>query len=312
MRKPITHARQAPGLVREGTRPAPRALIGLPALIVLLSCLDSTVATEAPELDPTPLLDRLGRVAWLYADTALRFSCRETITVDRGSPHRYDYIYTHDKDGRFRDYRTRPGRSSGKEVNLGNEGLRRWVSQAYSWVFIFRADRRERFRFAASAGGDVLGRPAVRLDFEPIPPYKENVNDWAGTAFIDRDTSQILKVEGWSRADFLERSGFDNALEALRTAPHGFGPPAGIESPRYFTFETTVTEFGAEKNGMRFPSEVRIELRRYRVPGAGGRDFDSVPVYQVRQAYTGYRFFSVRTAGEIKAMFSGSAAAPPP
>jgi hypothetical protein len=305
---PIVHARQAPGLVREGTRPAPRAPIVLAALIVLLSCLDPAVATEAPESDLAPLLDRLGRVAWLYADTALRFSCRETITVDRGSPHRYDYIYTHDKDGRFKDYRTRPGRRSGQEVNLRNEGLRRWVSQAYSWVFIFRADRRERFRFVAGDGGDVLGRPALRLDFEPIPPYEENVNDWAGTAFIDRDTWQILKVEGWSRVDFLERSSFDNALEALRTALPGVGPPAGIEpQPRYFTFETIVTEFGAEKNGMRFPSEVLIELRRYRVPGHGGREFDSAPVYQVRQAYTGYRFFSVRTAGEIRAMLSGSA-----
>jgi len=311
MRMPIVHARQTPGLVSGGTRPAPRAPIVLPALIVLLSCLDPAVATETTKSDITPLLDRLGRVAWLYADTALRFSCRETITVDGGSPHRYDYIYTHDKDGRFKDYRTRPGRRSGQEVNLRNEGLRRWVSQAYSWVFIFRADRRERFRFAASAGGEVLGRPAVRLDFEPIPRYNENVNDWAGTAFIDRDTSQILKVEGRSRVDFLERLSFDNALEALRTAPHVVRPPAGIgPPPRYFTFETIVTEFGAEKNGMRFPSEVRIEMRRYRVPGATGREFDSVPLYQVRQTYTDYRFFSVRTAGEIKAMFSASA--PPP
>ena len=278
-----------------------------PALIVLLSCVGAVAAAGEPGPDLTPLLDRLGRIAWLYADAALSFSCRETITVDDKSPHRYDYIYTHDEDGRFRDYRTRPSRRSGREVKLRTERLPRWFGQAYSWVFIFRRDRRERFRFTVGDGGEVLGRPAVRIDFEPIPPFEQGVNDWVGTAFIDREATQILRVEASPPADFLERSKFTAALEAQHDLPAGAAPQV-----RYFSFETIVTEFGAEKNGMRFPSEVRIDMRRYRVPGHRGREFDSVPVYRVRQVYTDYRFFSVRTADEISALFSPSRAADRP
>jgi len=287
-----------------------RVLLVPTALILLLSCLGRALAAETTSPDLTPMLDRLGRVAWLYADTALRFSCRETITVDRGSPHRYDYIYSHDENGRFKDYRTRPGGRSGREIDLADEHLRRWVSQAYSLIFFFRADRRERFHFKAGDGGVVLGRPALRIEFVPIPPYEADVNDWSGTAFIDRTTWQILKVEGWPRTEFLARANFDSALEELRTGAPPYVPPGGVDPPpSSFSFETVTTEFGIEKNGMRFPSEVRIEMRRYRVPGRAGRTYDATPVYQVRQTYTNYRFFSVRTAAEIQDLFA--APAPP-
>jgi hypothetical protein len=291
--------------------PLPLPIV-LASVLVLLAQGGLALAADTPDPDLTPMLDRLGRVAWLYADVALHFSCRETITVDGRSAHHYDYIYTHDEDGRFKDYRTRPGWHSGQEVDLADEHLPRWLGQAYSWVFIFRADRRERYRFAASDGGEVLGRPAVRLDFTPIPPYEENVNDWWGTFFIDRDTSQILKVEASSLNDFLERARFADTLKALRESPPDTSASGYVEPPPlYFKFETIATVFGTEKNGMRFPSEVRIELRRYRVPGHRGRESDSELVYKVRQAYTNYRFFSVRTAGEIKAMLAGQGATPP-
>jgi hypothetical protein len=281
-------------------------LIVLTTLIALPAVHSPAGAAEPQDPDLTPLLDRLGRVAWLYADTALHFSCRETITVDGGSAHHYDYIYTHDADGRFKDYRTRPGGHSGEEVDLAEERLPRWLGQAYSWVFIFRADRRERYRFAASDGGEVLGRPALRLDFTPILPYEENVNDWWGTFFIDKDTSQILKVEATGLNDFLERARFADTIKALRASPPDKSSPGYIEPPPlFFKFETITTLFGTEKNGMRFPSEVQIESRRYRVPGHRGQESDAQRIYKVRQTYTKYRFFSVRTAAEIKAMLSG-------
>ena len=270
-------------------------------------------AAEAPEPDLPRLLDRLERVAWLYADAALDFSCRETIAADGQSAHHYDYIYTHDANGRFKDYRTRTVGRSGQEVDLRDEHLPRWLGQAYSWVFIFRADKRSRYHFTAADGGEVFGRRAIRLRFEPIPPYDENVNDWSGTAFIDRETSQVLTVEASSLNDFLERSRFDAAIEALHAASAAAGSSTGVEPPPlHFKFETIFTEFETEKNGMRFPSEVRIEMRRYRVPGRRGHDSDSDRVYKVRQTYTDYRFFSVRTEGEIKAMFSAPGTMPQP
>jgi hypothetical protein len=290
---------------------AMRRPIVLATLVVLSSCPGRVLAAEAPAIDLQQLLDRLGRVAWLYADTALRFSCRETITADNQSPHHYDYIYTPDENGRFKDYRTRTVGHGGQEVDLKDEHLPRWLGQAYSWVFIFRADKRQRYHFVATDGDEVLGRPAIRLTFEPIPPYEEGLNDWSGTAFIDRETSQILRVEASSLNDFLERSRFDAAVEGLRAALPGGARSTGLEpQPRQFKFETIVTEFGAEKNGMRFPSEVLIEMRRYRVPGRHGRESDSERVYRVRQEYADYRFFSVRTEQEIKALFSAPAPAP--
>jgi hypothetical protein len=247
------------------------------------------------------LLDRLDAVARLYADTALRFTCRETITSEPGGVRRFDYIYIFGPDGRFRDYRTRPGSRRGREVDPEHAHLPRWLNQAYSWAFIFWRDRHDRFRFRRDGEETILGREAFRLRFEPVLPIDRGINDWVGTAWIDRTTWQILRVEARTPDDFDAYLRFQASL-----APDA---PAGLESdPTYFSIETIETEFAFVKNDMRFPSAVVIERSRYAVPGRHGRPFDVTPRYRVRQEYDDYHFFNVRTADEIHALVSGPAA----
>jgi len=61
---------------------------------------------------------------------------------------------------------------------------------------------------------------------------------------------------------------------------------------------------------MRFPSEVLIKKSRFTVPGRRGKSFESTRVYRVRQTYSNYRFFSVRSAEEIRSILSGQPAVP--
>jgi hypothetical protein len=248
------------------------------------------------------LLARMERVARLYSDVALRFVCRETIAASHGPTRRFDYVYIFGEDGKFRDYRTRVGDRSGKEANLEDAGMPRWLDQAFSWAFIFRSNKRERYHFILDGEVELLGRKAFRLRFEPVPPIDENVNDWFGTVWIDRSTSQILRVEAQTPEDFEERWRFVRALTGSPVSP-------GDSLRRSFPVESITTEFGFEKNGMTFPSEVLIERVRFNVPGRGGRPFDSELVNRVRQTYDDYRFFSVHTADEIKTILSRSASA---
>ena len=249
------------------------------------------------DLDVGPLLNRLAGLALLYSDTALRFSCHETITDDPGGTHRFEYIYIFGKDGKFRDYRTRAGSRSGREVSLDDAHLHRWLGQAYSWAFLFGRKRWGRFHYELQGDDTALDRPALRLRFEPIDPIEKDVNDWNGTAWIDRETSQILRVEAFTPDDFDRRVSFKALLADDGALNRGLEPHA-------FFIESVITEFAVEKNGMRFPSEVRIERSRFTVPGRHGRPFDTAPVFRVRQAYTDYRFFSVRTADEIRSILS--------
>ena len=266
-------------------------------LLTLLAVGAASVAGADPDgTGPGALLRRLAGVARLYSDTALRFACNETIVADPGGTHRFEYIYVYGSDGKFRDYRTRPGSRSGREIDLATAHLPRWLGQAYCWAFLFRQQRWSQFKYELLGNGQALGRPALVLRFEPVAPIEKNVNDWYGTAWIDRESGQILRVEAQTPDDYDERMRFLKRL-------------AGSAAGPYFDFETVTTEFGVEKNGMRFPTEVTIERSRYTFPGHRGQVFDTTPVYRVRQTYDDYRFFNVRTAEEIRSILSGGAEA---
>ena len=253
--------------------------------------------------DLTLLLARMERVARLYSDVALRFVSRETIAASPGPTRSFDYVYIFGEDGKFRDYRTRVGDRSGKEVHPEDAGMPRWLNQAFSWAFIFRSNRHERYHFELDGEEQVLGRAAYRLRFEPILPIEKNLNDWYGTVWIDRSTSQILRVEAQTPEDFEEH---------WRLARRLGGTPVSPKDAlrHYYSVESIKTQFGVEKNGMTFPSEVLIERSLFTVPGRSGGRFDSRFLYRVRQTYDDYRFFSVHTADEIRAFLSRPAPNP--
>jgi hypothetical protein len=244
------------------------------------------------------VLHRLAGISWLYSDTALRFTCSEAITAVPGGTHHFEYIYVHGPDGKLRDYRTRAGSRSGRAIDIAAARLPRWLAQAYCWAFIFGPKRWSLFRYELQGESEALGRPAFLVRFEPSGPQEKDVNDWYGTAWIDRQTLQLLRVEAQTPESFYQRKAFEKELTVASATP----PKS---APAYFYIESVATDFAIEKNGMRFPSDVLIEKSRFRVPGRRGKPFDTTLVYRVRQSYSDYRFFSVRSTEEIRSILSG-------
>ena len=262
---------------------------------------DGVPADSAPggEAELNLLLSRLDQVAQLYRDAALEFSCRETIidTAQGGARHQLEYLYVYDEKQGFQDYRT-PGRKSAAQVRLQDLGLDLVLSRSYSWVFIFLGGAQKYHRYEI-VGWDTR---AVQLRFEPIPPYHEGLNDWFGTAWIDRETLQLLEVEAMKPEDWEVQQEFERKLaEASRSSPH-------LRKERYILTGVS-TEFSVEKNGMRFPGRTHIFVVRRRIRGGVGDDrYHEREIRAVQQVYTDYQFFSVRTRQEIRKIIFGQGA----
>jgi len=245
------------------------------------------------------LLERLGRVAGLYRDSALQFSCDEEVTGTglAAAPYRFEYIYVYSPSQGLKDYRTVPGARHPREVDPGAYRIPQFLRRAYSWAFVFGADARQHHQYAIAGEDDALGRAALKVTFEPIPPFRRDVNEWFGTAWVDRETFQILKVEALHEEQRKQKE-FEAELAS---------PPAERARRKRYPIERVTTEFSVEKNGMRFPGKVTIALSEFVVPGEGGSaPFDQTLVYRIEQNYANYRFFSVRTRDEIRALVSGA------
>jgi len=267
-----------------GGRPAPPALAGAPPT-------GDRDQAGAPGL--ATWLSRLDRVASLYRETALRFTCSELMSwIDRnghGQRARFVYVYTVDEKAGLKDYRMDPSLrgdlAATHEVEPARYGVPRHVERGFSWIFLFRKARWPEHRYDFLGEGEALGRPAVRIGFHAIAPYREGRNEWDGEAWVDRDTAQILRVEARRPDDYAEQS------ERLPT----IGEDLSLR-------EKVTTEFSVEKNGMRFVGLIRLQT--FRVDPETG-EWSALPARHVEQAYRGYRFFEVSTAAEIHDLVFG-------
>jgi len=137
-----------------------------------------------------------------------------------------------------------------------------------------------------------LGRPAIKVAFEPVAPYYRGINDWYGTAWVDAETFQPLRVEAWEIDEFRKRQRFQDSLERAARAHKRYHSS--------HTVQRVVTDYGVVKNGMRFPSEVTSHGSRYVVwSNKSGSGYQDYPLYDLTQTYDNYRFFGVRTTAEI-------------
>jgi hypothetical protein len=270
--------------------------------LALTLCLAGRAA-NASDLERT--LTRLARVAELYRDTALGFACHETIAYSGVATGRiqFAYLFIRDENGRLRDFRTwktgTTAKERGHEVNPVDYRVPVFLESAYLWAFIFRADRQPLFRFERLRDENVGHRTAVVIQFVPRAPIRKKLNDWAGYAWIDRKTSQILKVEAYSPADWNQK----------------MRPMADIlNEHKPYDIERVVTDFGFEKNGMRFPSHVELTTTRASVVSGNSRDeLRESTVQTLTQDYSHFEFYSVRSSDEIMRFVNGEghlAAAP--
>ena len=172
-------------------------------------------------------------------------------------------------------------------------GLRIYVQRAYSSVFLFERDHRHLYDFELVGEEEVLGRRAVKVRLEAIPPHVEGVNDWIGAAWVDRQTYELLRFEGLKVEDHRQKRIFSLGIEqSLVRRPYDSRSFDGIE-----------VEFGEQKNGMRFPSKVVI--RRTEFATARTAKYLRSPGYralEVEQSYDDYRLYGVtaeETVGSV-------------
>lgn len=271
-------------------------------LVVLAAVPPALVAAPPPEATLDSLLHVLNRYADLYRDSALRFSCDESITYSPkgafGRKYELEYLYVYTPELGLRDYRTQRGADHSKdrpdkEVDLGSYGLPSVVERAYSWVFTFERGKWGLHNYRVKGQETVLGREALVVSFEPRPPYKLGINDWVGEAWIDKETHQLLRVESFKLDQHALKAQLDADLAGRGPFPEG-------KLPTYYVSKV-ITEFGVEKNGLRFPSWVEIRRTRFDVHNESGqRSATEHAIYRVRQEYSNYRFFSVRTLDEVR------------
>lgn len=260
--------------------------------------------TPARTLDAT--LVRLARVAELYRDNALGFACEESI-VYSGTENghiSFAYLFIRDERGKFRDYRTWKTGKGGQEVDPRDYGVPRYLESAYLWAFVFRSDRQPLYRYELLSEETVGDRTAVVIQFLPRDLIRKGLNDWAGYARVDRDTTQLLEFEAYTP---------DNWKKKLRRdADVAMAPNRNSQSnTRAYDVERIVTAFGFEKNGMRFPSHVEITTTRSLIePGVIHEAVWQSTLRKVTQDYARFEFFSVRSTDEIRRFVDGEGALP--
>lgn len=267
-----------------------RALASL--VVAGVACLSSGDEAGEDTRNLRGLLERLDAVARTFAATALRFECKETIRWDaepfeRGGKLTFAYIYVREGT-RSEDYRSWTGLSgkvSPKEVDPAEQGVPRFLRSAFHWIQIFRGNRWTRHRYFWAGRTNALGRQAVGVRFEPVPPITEGINDWYGTAWVDPDTGQILVVEAYRPRQWAIEQKRQEAMAKSAQLPRGFTAT--------LTIERVVTEFGVEREGIRFPSKVTIREVEHRISAgrSGAQDHDRV-LLEVEQTYRAYRFFA--------------------
>jgi hypothetical protein len=266
----------------------------LAAAILLLVGAPLAAPGEADNLPQ--LLMGMDRASRLYLDTALRFTCEEKISGPYKGAHRvqhFQYIFVHQADGTLQDYRMNTGKGVRPEVDPGKLGFNHFLQRAYFWVLVFNANRQKHFRYEALGEAEALGMKARMIRFEPIPPYREAINDWFGTAWVDPETFQILRVEAM-KADKHEN------WERLRRDLELFIEGDEEAADRYYEIQTASTEFGMVKNGMRFPSRVEVVSSLYYLSKTIWPDRATLAREErTVQTYKRYKFYGVRTREEI-------------
>jgi hypothetical protein len=267
-------------------------------------------AGAPPAQEPgVELLKGLDRASYLYLDAALRFACREKILEQSPGWRQsleFEYMYVYDKVHGFQDYRTVPGRAPGEPTDPSSMGVKRYLSRGSMWVLIFNHGRQAMHRYQLLGMEKMHGVSAVKVGFEPIPPYDESLNDWFGTAWVDEESNQILRVEAMKAIDHERWRRLTAAAETGSTAD------LDIVRGSSYRINRVITDFEVVKNGMRFPSRVTILSRVYYLPSYGGSQrIHELLEEKSIQTYSKYRFYGVRTSEEVRGLLAPRRSNPP-
>ncbi len=255
-------------------------LLHVAAVLVL------TVSPAAPDAtvaaDPTlpQALDHLRRLAQRYEDSALRFTCDETIhnhSHTGRKDYSFRYIYRRRDDGSLDDYR-QPASKRGPQ-SLDEAPLPSALQRAYSWIFLFDPSHAPYYDYSLAGTKMVDERTAIGIRAHPGEPRIEGINDWVATAWICKETGDLLKVEAISFDDHAYREAREQSMR------HPNGPD------RNYSFTELTTVFDMTRGNLSLPSEVQLlGLTYHKQDLKPRRDF------LVRQIYLNCRFYKVTTS----------------
>lgn len=262
---------------------------------------DERTALRPSNVALDALLEALAAQAAVYRDSALRFTCDETVVEHDRRKSRmleFEYTYAYDDKGVLRDQRmthraaerVRQGKGLPEPVDPASTGLRAFVLRAYSAIFIFAREHRHLYEFEVLGEEQTLGRSAVKVGIRAVPPYIDGLNDWFGAAWVDLESGQLLRFRGFEAEDRAAKELFDKSIVQQ-------GTPVRQRSR---SFDEIDVEFGVESGPIRFPSRVVLERTEFEVSRkAGYLRTPAVKDLRVVQSYDNYRIFGVHATESI-------------
>jgi hypothetical protein len=204
-------------------------------------CLEEIQETIDPTLDvlQSTYLFGIDDWSWAIGEAVLARRPRQKIK----SSFLYDYQCV--RSGRaIRETRTLL-KENGKKKNVPNAALKTSVvvfgTALMGPVGLFGERFQSQYDYSIGGQDKIAKRPVVVIDAKPKPGAPETTNLY-GKAWIDPATADILKIE-WSESRIGRHEIFDKRGEDYK------------RSPRL----TILSEFRAEKNGIRFPSRLFVE-----------------------------------------------------
>jgi hypothetical protein len=204
-------------------------------------CLEEIQETIDPTLDVLPSSSLFGIDDWGWAigEAVLAGRPRQKIK----SSYLYDYQCIRSERA-IREMRTLL-KENGKKTNVPKAALKTSVvvfgTALMGPVGLFGERFQSQYDYSISGQDKIAKRPVVVIDARPKPGAPQTRNLY-GKAWIDPATADILKIE-WSENRVGRHEIFDKRGEDYK------------RSPRL----TILSEFRAEKNGIRFPSRLSIE-----------------------------------------------------
>ncbi len=230
------------------------------------------------------ILKKCAEYCAILNNSVLNFVCEEKITEDIfiGVPFlmeegRNIYIYDYQlirKEKKIVEQRILID-ENGEKRNTLNAQLKTKRFQHKYIVFgpvgLLRQEQQKNYGYKILE--DVMYKEEAALILEALPKSPSGINALYGKIWIRKKDYAILKIE-WYQESLEDFEGIEKIAEVLDAKPK-------------FTF---ISEFGFEKNKIRFPNKFSVE--ELYIPRSGGEGFI---LSKTAVIYDNYKFFTVET-----------------
>lgn len=236
------------------------------------------------------LAERLGKVAELYAEYAVRFTCAETVRHAKFSDgeakketlKRYGYLLDRGTGREVAEYRQKMKSDGTVSDNVVVDAEA--FPPAYAWVFLFAKENQSYFAYR-ERGDRFEGYDWVRVfEFKGAIPYTDgkDIRQWDGVVLVDATTLTPVEIraEPSRQAERLKLL-FSRWAQSFNLAGYRTG-----ERPEGYSGRVV---FQTRKDNLTFPTQLRYTT--FRAVSVKHTN----PVEVSAREYSGYQFFKTQT-----------------